>query len=96
VAITTAAGLIWANDNHMDSFFGVTPSQSAGSGLPAYEADAGFKRVNLAAGLVFRLREQWMLKSNATLGYLTGDAADSPVVEKRLQPAFVLGIAHVF
>lgn len=94
IAITTGANLVWADNKHMDAFFGVTQDQSAASGLPAYEADAGFKRINFTTGAIFRLREKWMLRGNATLGYLTGGAADSPLVEKRFQPGFVLGIAH--
>ena len=33
----------WVDDSYADTFFSITPDQSAASGLPIYDADAGFR-----------------------------------------------------
>jgi MipA family protein len=85
-----------ANDKHMEAYFGVNARQAARSGLPEYEADAGFKRVNVSASATYMLSENWLVRGEASLGILTGDAADSPIVEDELQPSTSLFVGYKF
>lgn len=85
-----------ANDKHMQSYFGVTAAQSARSGLSEYKAEAGLKRVNVSASAIYMLSENWLVRGEVGLGILTGDAADSPITEEKLQPSTSLFVGYKF
>lgn len=87
---------IVANDKHMEAYFGVNSAQSARSGLPQYKAEAGLKRVNVSASATYMLSENWLVRGEASLGILTGDAADSPIVEEKIQPSTSLFVGYKF
>ncbi|HEX2528551.1 MAG TPA: MipA/OmpV family protein [Geminicoccus sp.] len=94
--MTLGASSTWADGRYMDSYFSVTPSQSARSGLATYDADAGFKRIDLDLAVAWRFTGRWTLISQVGLGYLLGDAADSPIVEEELQPSMALLVVYGF
>lgn len=85
--------ITWADGNYMESYFGVTEKQSIKSGLREFEAEAGFKRVDLEISGLYFISEHWALRGEVGVGYLVGDAADSPVSQENLQPysMFILG-----
>ncbi|MDX3926271.1 MAG: MipA/OmpV family protein [Shinella sp.] len=85
-----------ANDKHMQAYFGVDAAQSARSGLSEYKAEAGFKRVDFSASATYALSEHWLVRGEAGVGVLTGDAADSPIVEKKVQPSVSAFIGYKF
>ena len=87
---SAGASAIWADSNHMDSYFGVTAAQSARSGLAAYDAGAGFKRVDVEASVTYVTQKNWLVQSQIGIGYLVGDAADSPSVQDAFQPSVML------
>lgn len=86
----------WADDKHMESYFGITPSQSASSGLDEYDAKAGVKRVDVKASITYMMTENWLLTGAAGAGFLMGDARDSPVVKDDVQPFGMIGLAYRF
>lgn len=90
------AEAVVADDNHMEAYFGVNAAQSAASGLPEYEAGAGLKRVNFSASATYALTEDWLVRGEAELGVLTGDATDSPIVADELQPSVSLFVGYRF
>jgi outer membrane scaffolding protein for murein synthesis (MipA/OmpV family) len=65
----------------MSSYFGIDASNAARSGLDQYNADAGFKEVNFGGTLTYRFLGRSSVTALATYTRLTGDAADSPVVD---------------
>jgi outer membrane scaffolding protein for murein synthesis (MipA/OmpV family) len=89
-----SVGTTWASDNYMESFFGIDSRQSADSGLQKYNADAGFKDVNLNLTSGYSITKRWRI--GVKLGYkrLVGDAADSPVVDDKNQ--FLAGIGLTY
>ncbi|MBB4019453.1 outer membrane scaffolding protein for murein synthesis (MipA/OmpV family) [Chelatococcus caeni] len=90
------AEAIVANDKHMEAYFGVNAMQAAASGLPEYKAKAGLKRINVSASATYLLDEHWLVRGQTGLGILAGDAADSPIVEKKLQPSVSAVIGYRF
>jgi outer membrane scaffolding protein for murein synthesis (MipA/OmpV family) len=86
----------WADDNHMESYFGVTSAQSARSGLPEYEAKAGIKRVDVRGSITYMMTESWMITGAAGTGFLLGDAKDSPIVKDDIQPFTMLAVGYRF
>ncbi|GLK71073.1 MipA/OmpV family protein [Ancylobacter dichloromethanicus] len=93
-----AAGVstTWADETYMEAYFGVTPLQSALSGLASYEIGAGFKRVDLELSATYAASEHWLVRGEVTLGYLLGDVADSPVVQEAFQPSVMLLLGYRF
>lgn len=94
VGLTASATV--ADDNYMDAYFSVTPKQSAASGLSAYDAEAGLKSAALSVSATYLLDKNWFVRGEAELGLLLSDAADSPVVERDLQPTGSLFVGYRF
>lgn len=95
-ALTGTVGATYADDDYMESFFGVSAEQSAASaaGLNVYEADAGIKDVFVGLSSDVPLSEAWTLKVMGRYSRLTGDAADSPIVESEDQLSGGLGLTY--
>lgn len=74
------ASTTWADDDYLQTYFGISPEQSLASGRAEYVAEGGFKEVGLSFGLSYRLSEHWLLSSRLSYERLLGDAADSPIV----------------
>jgi MipA family protein len=94
--VSLNASLKYADSNYMQSYFGVTPAQSAASGLKAYQPSAGFAaaKVGLTAGTP--LSREIFVFANLSLQRLLGDAANSPVVSKKTQPTAFIGGVYTF
>ncbi|MGV1773767.1 MipA/OmpV family protein [Agrobacterium fabrum] len=86
----------WADDKHMKSYFGVTSAQSARSGLRRYDAKAGFKRIDASASVSYLLTENWAITGMGGVGFLIGDAKDSPLSKKDIQPFAMIGMSYTF
>ncbi|BBK43992.1 MltA-interacting MipA family protein [Allostella vacuolata] len=73
----------WADDNYTETFFGVTRTQSARSGLRQYRPDGGFKDAGITLDLDYSLSERWGITGRVAYKRMLGDAADSPLVKDR-------------
>ncbi len=76
-----SASMAYADDDYMQSFFGVTPAQAARSGYAAQQADAGLKDIGLSFGMTYGLTENWALGGFVGYKRLLGDAADAQIVD---------------
>ena len=86
----------WADSNAMESYFGVSDRQSRRSGLSRFDADAGIKRVDLELAGLYMIDDHWVVRGEVTLGYLTGDAEDSPVSQQNFQPSTMFLVGYKF
>ncbi len=95
---TFSAGVsaTWADDKYMQAYFGVTPEQSVRSGLATYNANAGFKRADFTTSTTYMISEHWLIRGQVGVGYLLGDAADSPIIKEKLQPSGMLSVGYKF
>jgi outer membrane protein len=84
-------GTTWASDDYMENFFAIDSQQSSNSGLKRYNADAGFKDVNLSISVGYPITKRWRIGAIVEYKRLLGDAADSPIVDDKNQ--FVAGLA---
>jgi outer membrane scaffolding protein for murein synthesis (MipA/OmpV family) len=85
-----------ANRKFMQTWFGITPEQSATSGLQQYSAGGGLKSAGPTASLRYALTDRWSINTAVMYDVLLVKAADSPVVERRTLPAFTVGVAYRF
>lgn len=76
-------GLTWANAVYTRTLFGVSPNQSAASGLPQYSTGSGVRDLHLTFYATHDFSKHWVGTVNATLGRLQHYAAGSPITERR-------------
>ncbi len=95
-----AAGLfaqsIWADAKSSSAFYGITPQQAASSGLPAFSAGAGWLSASGGVLWSFDLGSEWVAVGNLEAKRLRGDAARSPLVERRWNHTASVGLARRF
>lgn len=94
--LRAAIGTAWADDDHMQSYFGVSPIQSARSGYTRYEAESGFKSVGANVSTFYGLTHNIDLMVRLNADYLTADAADSPLTRKKFQPSLFTAVSYAF
>lgn len=71
----------WADEDYMESYFGINTVDSANSGLSTFEADEGFKDVGLNLTVTYKPWQHWGFMGLASYKRLLNDAEDSPVVD---------------
>jgi outer membrane protein len=91
-------GTTFADDNYMDSYFGVNAVQASNSiaGLPVYDAGSGIKDVHFGLATVIDLTDRWKLRAGGKYARLLKDAADSPVIETKDQFSAIVGLSYRF
>ncbi|HEY0817982.1 MAG TPA: MipA/OmpV family protein [Rhizobacter sp.] len=94
--LTLTPGLTWASARHMQAYFGVTPQQSAASGFAAFDAGAGLKSHSLVLDFDMAFSRYWHLNAVLRAHRLQGDAADSPITQRRHQTSGMLALRYEF
>jgi len=72
-------GATWANQDYMQTYFGVTSEQSASSRFSRFHASPGIKDVVIGLNGSFWFNKNWFVTTNIDLTHLVGDAARSPI-----------------
>ena len=73
----------WADDDYMQSYFGVTAAQARTSGYRAYSAGGGIKDVGVSMFVVSQISDHWVMSGLVGYSRLMEDAADSPLVAQQ-------------
>jgi MipA family protein len=81
--VQAGAAASYANRNSMQTYFGVTPAQSASSGNAVYAPAGGIEGANLGVTWRHALSKQWVGTLGAGVTVLGNQAADSSLVERR-------------
>lgn len=96
LTISPGIGTTIGDNRYVQTWFGVTPAQAARSTLPAYDAGAGFVSVAGFVRATYALTDHWSVGSIVAVQRLLGDAADSPIVERRTSPTGILSLSYRF
>jgi outer membrane scaffolding protein for murein synthesis (MipA/OmpV family) len=93
--LSASATAEWAGGGYADYYYSITPAEGVVAGLPAFDADGGLKSWHLS------LTGLQMVTGDLTGGIgvfafgsykkLTGDFADSPIVDMRGDADQLLG-----
>lgn len=88
----------FATSEYMRTYFGVTPAESARSGLSAYNPGGGIKGAGVEFTGRYEFTDRWALVGLAYYERLIGDAAASPVVKvgNENQITAKLGLSYKF
>jgi outer membrane scaffolding protein for murein synthesis (MipA/OmpV family) len=87
-------GTTIATGEYMDEFFSIDAGQAAASGYTTYDADWGPKNFESSLMVGYDITESWVVGGMVLYSRLVGDAADSPIVDKKGSPnQFTAGIS---
>jgi outer membrane scaffolding protein for murein synthesis (MipA/OmpV family) len=93
-----SAGMVgqetWADARSNRSMYSVTSQQAAISGLPGFEAGGGLLSSSLSVIWSFDLATHWLLVGNLEGRRVQGEAARSPLVERRWNVWATVGVAY--
>ena len=86
----------FGDGDYMRTWYGVSTGQAARSQFRAYDAHGGL--VSRGADLTWSLpiNDQWNVSTVLAVQYLANDAADSPIVEQRMQTSLAGQVAYTF
>lgn len=96
LVVFTGPAVTFADGEYMRSYFGVSARQAAATAFPQYSAHGGFKSTGWGATAIYHLSEHWLLESDLAYERLIGDAADSPIVERRSQVSVGVNLGYRF
>ena len=80
LSYSVGANIVWADEEYMQTYYGVTGAGAAASGLAAYQADSGIESVGLSASARYQLNDRWGVALLASYDRLLDQAADTPIV----------------
>ena len=81
VLVNAGPRVLFAEDDYAQTYFGVSPEESALSGLDAFEAEGGAISAGLEVGARYFIDDDWGIEGSINYDRLLGDAADSPITE---------------
>lgn len=94
--LTLGGTVTLAGDRYLQTWFGVTPEQSARTGYPVHEPGLGLRDVQAFVSLHRPLSGHWVLMSRFGFMRLLGAAADSPLVRRVTTHSVTLGLGYRF
>lgn len=80
--LTTGVSLSLAGDRYLQTYYGVTPAQSARTGYPVFEPRMSLRDVSLFTTLRADMGEDWVGQIGAGATRVLGDAAHSPLSQR--------------
>ena len=96
-ALSIGASTTYADEDYMQTYFGVSRQDAARSGLDRYNADSGIKDVGIDLGVNWMITQSWSTKGIASYTQLVGDADDdSPVVDEGDEGQFFGAVLVVY
>lgn len=96
-ALSIGAHSTYADDDYMQTYFGVSRKDSNRSGLKRYNADGDIKDVGLDLGANWNFADNWGLRGILSVSQLVGDADDnSPVTDQGSETQVFTGVLVMF
>lgn len=90
------AAAVYGDNKHAQTYFGVTAAQSATSGYKAYTAKAGFETAGITANWRHVIDKNWSVNTTVGVTRVLGDAADSPLTQRKTTPMVMVGFGYRF
>ena len=96
VPVTLALTGSWGSSKYMQTYYGVSAAQSAASGFARHDAGSGIYAYSLNLDWTHKLTSRWSLLAAAGVTQLTGEAGDSPIVQRKTSPVGSLKVTYSF
>lgn len=85
---------LWANAKSASAYYGITLQQAALGGLPAFATGSGWLAASVGLIGSLDLSPQWVVVGSLEARRLRGEAAHSPLVERRSNHVLSVGLAY--
>lgn len=95
-AVTLALTSSWGTSKYMQTYYGVSASQSAASGFTRYDAKSGIYAYSLNMDWTHKLNQDWSVVAATGFTQLAGDARNSPIVQRKTSPTGSLKVTYSF
>jgi outer membrane scaffolding protein for murein synthesis (MipA/OmpV family) len=95
VILSTGPRLSWGGSGFAETYFGVTPDQSARSGYAVFQPD-NYWFGAIAAGATWVISERFSLTAFGEVGQIFGSTADSPLIAQGSATQGVVGLALAY
>lgn len=95
-SVTMALTSSWGTDDYMQTYYGVSATQSAASGFKPYNAGSGIYAYSLNLNWTHNISDRWSVIADAGYTQLTGDARNSPIVQRKAFPTGSLKVTYRF
>jgi len=89
-------GASYANDNYMQSFFGINPTQASRASHKIYTPKAGLRNTYVSAFVSYMIDDRTSLNLIVTSDRLAGDTKSSPLSEKTRTSSVVGAFTYHF
>jgi len=96
LSLAAHVGATWANQDYLQTYFGVTPTQAAATGFGEFTPKAGVKDLDVGLRAMYRLDQHWFVSADAGVKKLEGDAAKSPISFSTSEPVFMAVLGYHF
>lgn len=94
--VTAGAFVQGMNGDYANTFFSVSPTAAASSGLSEYNAGTGWYKTGVFVRYVAPIYENWGLFTRVAVEHLADEASDSPITDTDWQATVILGLAYRF
>lgn len=95
-SVTLALNGSWGTSKYMQTYYGVSASQSAASGFTQYNAGSGIYAWSTNLNWTYKINQDWSVITEAGFTQLTGDAGNSPLVQRKTSPTGSLKVTYSF
>jgi outer membrane protein len=101
LALTFGPYMTLMDDKYAEKYFGVTPGQSRsaiqlGNPLAPFSPQGGVRDLSFAVNAAYRFNAHWGLGARLGFAYLVGDAADSPITRRDIEPVGGVFVTYRF
>ncbi len=96
LSLSLSPTISWADAKFTQSYFGVTAAQAARTGFAEFKTKGGIRSVGVALGATYKIDPNWSVNATASISQLQGDAARSPLTQKRGQAVAGVGVSYKF
>ncbi len=83
VDLNISVGAYYQSDDWANYYFGINPGNAGASNLPFFNAGGGVNEYYLVLGCNFYWSKNWIVSAGVRGSVISGDPADSPLVEQR-------------
>lgn len=95
-SVTLALTGSWGTSKYLQTYYGVTASQSAASGFTRYDAKSGIYAYSLNMDWTHKFNQDWSVVAATGFTQLAGDARNSPIVQRKASPTGSLKVTYSF
>ncbi|MFZ6870768.1 MipA/OmpV family protein [Undibacterium sp. Di27W] len=94
--VEIGGSLTYSDAKYNQTYFGVTPTQTANSGYRTFSPKAGFSQALGTVSWTHVIDKNWSVRSAAGVSQVLGDAADSPLTKKKTSPILLTTVNYTF